>query len=72
MLPIPRSGSNSEGSGLFCGISSSFLRTARLFGEFVRREGLLNPEFDLAGDGWEERWRACSSAILESMAPLRR
>lgn len=44
----------------------------RLVGEFARTEGLLAFEFDLDGDCWDVRWRACSSAILESIAPLRR
>lgn len=74
----PNSGSNSEGSGPFRGRSPSFLPrgaedpAARLPGDRLRDADLVVPVFDLDGDAWYERWRACSSAILESIAPFRR
>lgn len=70
---IMPSGSNSEGSGPFGDGSSSFASdlATRLLGDLARTACLLAPELDLEGD-CEVRWRACSSAIRESIAPFRR
>ena len=75
--PITNSGSNSAGSGDFLEGSPSFLprapvRSWRLEGDSSRVAGRLLPGEGLEGDACNERWRACSSAILESIAPLRR
>ena len=72
-----KSGSNSEGSGPFVrGLTSSFSypsdRTARRFKGTVREVDLWVREFDLDGESWEVLWRACSSAIRESIAPFKR
>lgn len=70
------SGSKSEGSGPFpetspVGLLGTFCRDARLAGDSAREEGFLGV-FDGGGDVRVERCLACSSAILESIAPLRR
>lgn len=70
--------SNSDGSGPFRRGSPSFLPRgaegppARLLGEPLRGAGLVVPVFALDGDAWYERWRACSSVILESIASFSR
>lgn len=70
--------SNSDGSGPFRWGSPSFLPrdaegpTARLLGERLRDADLAVPVFVLEGDAWYERWRACSSVILESIASFSR
>ena len=75
--PTTKSGSKSTGSGPFPAGSPSFLprapvREGRLDGDSSRVEECLAPETDLEGEACDKRCRACSSAILESIAPLRR
>lgn len=70
------SGSKSEGSGPFSETSpvclfGTFCRDGRLAGDSAREEGFLGA-LDGGGDVRVERCLACSSAILESIAPLRR
>ena len=76
--PMTNSGSNSDGSGpLPAGAalleSASLDRAARVAGERVRELERRAEELDRDGVvGWVAFWRACSSAILASMAPRRR
>ena len=75
--PITNSGSNSAGSGPLPGVSPSLLplapvRVDRVAGDSSRGVARLAFEADLVGDACDKRWRACSSAILESIAPFRR
>jgi hypothetical protein len=76
--PMTNSGSNSEGSGPFPAgatllLSPSFDRAVRFEGERFREFDLRAVELDREGVvGWVDFWRACSSAILASMAPRRR
>ena len=70
------SGSKSEGSGPFPMGSPLYLlgvlcRDARVAGDSAREEGFLDA-FGGGGEVRAKRCLACSSAILESIAPFRR
>lgn len=75
---MTNSGSNSEGSGPFPAgavllLSASFDLAVRFEGERFRELDRRVVELDCAGVvGVVAFWRACSSAILASMAPRRR
>lgn len=73
-LSITNSGSNSFGSGPLCEDSRSLLsarfgRDGRTAGDAARDVGRLAVELDL-GESWAAFCRACSAAMVESMAPL--
>jgi hypothetical protein len=75
---MTNSGSNSEGSGPFPAgaallLSASFDLAVLFEGERFRELDRRCVELDRAGVvGWVAFWRACSSAILASMAPRMR
>jgi hypothetical protein len=76
--PMTNSGSNSEGSGPFPAgaallLSASLDLAVRFEGERLREPERRGVELDREGVvGCVDFWRACSSAILASMAPRMR
>lgn len=76
--PMTNSGSNSEGSGPLPDgaallLSPSLDRAVRVDGDRLRELDRRAVELDREGVvGWVAFWRACSSAILASMAPRMR
>jgi hypothetical protein len=68
---ITKAPSNSEGSGpLLCPSSFGFGLLGFVAGDSVRDSDLRTVDADLDMGDVVDFWRACSSAILESIAPF--